>query len=226
MSVANETVMAGEQFFRCTSAIDCGGRCPMVVHVRDGVITQIEGDDHDEPDKQLRACLRGRAYREYIYHKDRLLYPMKRVGERGEKKYERISWDEAMTTIVSELTRIKETYGEKSLFYTGGGHLGALHTAGSLAKALAMFGGYTTLYGNLSSEGAVYAVMSTYGDVMVGHGREDLLNTKMIIMWGWDPVRMISGTDTIYTLTKAKEAGIPIISIDPRYGESDRKSVV
>jgi len=220
MGVRNETVVAGEQFFRCTSSIDCGGRCPLVVHVRDGVITQIEGDDYDNPEKQLRACLRGRAYREYIYHKDRLLHPMKRVGERGEKKYERISWDEAMTTIVRELTRIKDTYGEKSLFFTSGGHLGALHTAGSLAKALAMWGGYTTLYGNISSEGAVYAVMSTYGDVMVGHGREDLLNARMIILWGWDPVRMISGTDTIYNLVKAKEAGIPIVSIDPRYTDT------
>lgn len=216
MSVEAQTVVQGEQFFRCTSSLDCGGRCPLRIHVKDGVITRIEGDDYEDSDGQLRACLRGRAYRQFIYHKDRLLYPMKRVGERGEKKFERISWDEAMDTIVTNLTRIKETYGEKSLFFTSGGHLGALHTAGSLSKALSMFGGYTTLYGNISSEGAVYAVMSSYGDVMVGHGREDLLNAKMIIMWGWDPVRMISGTDCILNLTKAKEKGIPIISIDPR----------
>jgi anaerobic dimethyl sulfoxide reductase subunit A len=220
MSAEKQTVISGEQIFRCTSSLDCGGRCPVRLHVQDGVIVRIEGDDNGDPEKQLRACLRGRAYRKFIYHPDRLKYPMKRVGERGEKKYERISWDKAMDTIVRELTRVKQTYGPNSIFFTAAGHLGALHTAGALAKALAMFGGYTTIYGNISSEGAVYAVMSSYGDVMVGHSREDLQNSKLIIMCGWDPVRMISGTDCIYNLTKAKEKGIKIITIDPRFTHS------
>jgi DmsA/YnfE family anaerobic dimethyl sulfoxide reductase A subunit len=217
MSVEAQTVVRGEQIFRCTSSFDCGGRCPLKLHVKDGVIVRIEGDDFGDSEKQLRACLRGRAYRKFIYHPDRLKTPLKRVGQRGEKKYERISWDEAMETIVRELTRVKETYGPNSIFFTAAGHLGALHTAGALAKALAMFGGYTTTYGNISSEGAVYAVMASYGDVMVGHSREDLQNSKLIIICGWDPVRMISGTDCIYNLTRAKEKGIRIIAIDPRF---------
>jgi len=216
MSTKEQTIVNGEQLFRCTSSFDCGGRCPLRFHVKDGVIVRIEGDDYGDSEKQLRACLRGRAYRKFIYHPDRLKYPLKRVGERGEKKYERISWDEAMDTIVRELKRVRETYGNKSIFLGGGGHLGALHTRGALNKALSMFGGYTTSYGNISSEGAVYAVMSSYGDVMVGHSREDLQNSKLIIICGWDPVRMISGTDCIYNLTKAKEKGIKIIAIDPR----------
>jgi len=220
MSAEEEKVVSGETIVRCTSAIDCGGRCPLRIHVKDGVITRIEGDDFGDPEKQLRACLRGRAYRHWIYHPDRLLHPLKRVGERGEGKVERISWDEAMDTIVGELKRVKETYSNKSIYFSGGGHLGALHTIGPLARALSMFGGFTTGYGNISSEGPVYAVMSTYGDVMVGHSREDLLNAGMIIMWGWDPVRMISGTDCVYNLMKAKEKGIPIYSIDPRLTHS------
>ncbi len=220
MSAEVQTVLKAEQFFRCTSSLDCGGRCPLRVYVKNGEITRIEGDDYGDSEKQLRACLRGRAYRHFVHHPDRLQYPMKRVGNRGEKKYERISWDEAMDTVVTKLNGVKEKHGNKALFFTSAGHMGALHTAGSLAKALAMFGGFTTIYGNISSEGAVYAVMSSYGDVMVGHGREDLLNAKLIIMWGWDPVRMISGTDCIYNLTKAKEKGIKIISIDPRYTHS------
>jgi len=220
MSTQKTSLADGEHVILCTSAFDCGGRCPLRVHVKDGVITRIEGDNYEDEDNQLRACWRGRAYRHWIYHPDRLLYPMKRVGEKGKGEFERISWDEAMDTIVSQLNRIKETYGNSALFYGGGGHMGALHTAGALAKALAMFGGFTANYGNISSEGAVWAVMSSYGDVMVGHSREDLLNAKLIIMWGWDPVRMVSGTDAIGNLTKAREAGIPIIAIDPRYHDS------
>ena len=124
MSAEEQTVVSEEQIFRCTSSFDCGGRCPLKLHVKDGVIIRIEGDDYGDSEKQLRACLRGRAYRKFIYHPDRLKYPLKRVGQRGEKKYERISWDEAMDTIVRELTRVKETYGNSSIFLGGGGHLG------------------------------------------------------------------------------------------------------
>ena len=69
----------------------CGGQCLLRVHVKGGVITRIETDDGEEP--QLRACLRGRAQRQRVYAPDRLKYPMKRVGERGEGKFDRISWD-------------------------------------------------------------------------------------------------------------------------------------
>jgi anaerobic dimethyl sulfoxide reductase subunit A len=103
-----------------------------------------------------------------------------------------------MDTVVAQLRRIKDTYGNGALYFGGGGHLGALHSAGSVARALSMFGGYTAAYGNISSEGAVWAVMATYGDVMVGHGRPDMLNSRLIIMWSWDPVRMVSGPDIMH----------------------------
>ena len=220
MSAEEKDVISGETIIRCASTFDCGGRCPLRFHVKDGVITRIEGDDFADTENQLRACLRGHSYRHFIYHPDRLKYPMKRVGERGEGKFERISWDEAMETIIRELRRVKETYGNTSIFFSGGGHQGDLHGSGALANVLSMFGGYITSYGNISSEGSVWAVMTTYGDVMVGHSREDFLNSRLIIMWGWDPVRMISGTDCVYNLVKAKEAGIKIICIDPRYHDS------
>ncbi len=63
---------------------DCGGRCVLKLHVKDGVITRIESDTGEEP--QLRACARGRAYRQRVYAPDRLKYPMKRVGRTGRRK--------------------------------------------------------------------------------------------------------------------------------------------
>ena len=77
-----------------------------------------------------------------------------------------------------------------------------------------------THYGNISSEGAVWASLTHYGSVMVGHSRDDLLNSRLIIMWGWDPARMISGTNTMFHLIRAKEAGAKVIGIDPRYHDS------
>ncbi|HZY42555.1 MAG TPA: hypothetical protein VFF59_11220 [Anaerolineae bacterium] len=66
-------------------AHNCGGRCLLIAHVQDGVITWLDTDDR--PDviaaPQLRACVRGRAYLQRQYHPDRLLYPLKRIGPRG-----------------------------------------------------------------------------------------------------------------------------------------------
>src|SRR5574340_747438 len=87
----------------------CGGACLLNVHVNDGVITRIETDDGEEP--QFRACLRGRAFRQRVYAPDRLKYPMKRVGERGEGKFERISWETALDTVARELLQAKARYG-------------------------------------------------------------------------------------------------------------------
>jgi anaerobic dimethyl sulfoxide reductase subunit A len=206
---------------RTTSTFDCGGRCPLKLHVRDNRILRVEGDDIAEPE-QLRTCLRCRALRQYVHHPQRLMYPQKRVGERGEGKFERISWDEALETLAGQLTRVKETYGSEGIFLaTGGGYLAGLHNGGFAAQRLMnQFGGCVTHYGNISSEGAVWASLAQYGSVMVGHSREDMLNSKLIILWGWDPARMISGTNTMYHVIKARENGARVIAIDPRYHDT------
>ena len=210
-----------ERIVRTTSAYDCGGRCPLRLHVSGNQILRVEGDDAPEPN-QLRTCLRCRAYKQYVHHPERFLYPQKRVGKRGEGKFERISWDEAYDTFIGQLDRIKATYGNSAvLLATGGGYLASLHQGGLAAsRLLNQYGGYVTHYGNISSEGAVWASLTQYGSVMVGHSREDMMNSKLIILWGWDPARMISGTNTMYHLIRAKENGAKIIAIDPRYHDT------
>lgn len=212
----------GIKIVRTTSTFDCGGRCPIKLHVKDNMIIRMEGDDLENSDEQLRTCPRCRAYRQYVHHKDRLMHPLKRVGEKGEGKFKKISWDEALDILAGKLKTVRETYGSESiLLATGGGYLAGLHNGGLAAsRLLGLYGGYTTHYGNISSEGAVWASLTQYGSVMVGNSREDLLNSRLIILWGWDPARMISGTNTMYHLIKAKEKGARIISIDPRYHDT------
>ncbi|MEE9419667.1 MAG: molybdopterin-dependent oxidoreductase, partial [Desulfatiglandaceae bacterium] len=206
---------------RATSTFDCGGRCPLKLHVKDNRIIRVEGDDIEEP-HQLRTCLRCRAYRQMVHHPERLMYPQKRVGEKGEGRFERISWDEALDMLAGQLTKVKEEHGNEGIFLaSGGGYLASLHNAGfAAARLLIQFGGFVTHYGNISSEGAVWASLTQYGSVMVGHSRDDMLNSKLIILWGWDPARMISGTNTMYHVIKAKENGAKVIAIDPRYHDT------
>ena len=66
----------------------------MIAEVQDGVMIDIKGDKA-HPVTQGRPCGKGVAYREYLYQPDRIMYPMKRAGKKGEGKWERISWNEA-----------------------------------------------------------------------------------------------------------------------------------
>ena len=84
-----------EPFYWNACVINCGQRCPQRCFVKGGQVIRVEtyntaGDACDH--RQIRACLRGRALRQRLYSPDRLKYPMKRVGERGEGKFERITW--------------------------------------------------------------------------------------------------------------------------------------
>jgi len=199
---------------------DCGGRCLLKAHVREGKIIRIETDDGDEP--QCRACLKGRAYRQMVYSPDRLKFPMRRVGARGEGKFERISWDEALDTVASELKRVKETYGPAAiLFIAGSGSVGVIHFLGELVRNLLnLFGGCTNRWGSPSAEGSRFSSKATFGTLGTAHTREDLANSRLIIMWGWNPAVSIQGTNTRLYLAQAREAGTRIICVDPRYTES------
>ena len=100
-------------------AHNCGGRCLLKLHIRDGTIVRIETDDRSTDTieaPQLRACVRGRAYRHRQYHPDRLLRPLKRVGRRGEGKFQPISWAEALDKVAGEIARVRKAFGSAALF--------------------------------------------------------------------------------------------------------------
>jgi anaerobic dimethyl sulfoxide reductase subunit A len=97
---------------------DCGGRCILKAHVKNGRIIRFETDHYEEP--QLRACLRGRAYRQRVYSDVRFKYPLRRTGERGEGKFERISWEEALDLVTEKLKFVKEKYNNSAILFVAG----------------------------------------------------------------------------------------------------------
>jgi len=197
---------------------DCGGRCVLKAHIRDGVIIALETDEGKEP--QLRACARGRALRQMVYAPDRLKFPMRRIGARGEGRFERISWDEALNTITIEMKRIKKTYGPSSILYLQFAGMQGVIQRNAVLRLLNKFGGCTTRWGDTSCEAATFSDEITYGTILTGHTRDDLLNSNLIIMWGWNPANTIHVPNTSLYLAKAKEAGVKIISVDPRFTDS------
>ena len=97
----------------------CHGGCGVKLYVKDGKLLKVEGDE-DHPFLQGRLCPRALAFTQYIYNPDRLRYPLKRVGERGEGKWARISWDEAMDTCEHRLKEIRSKYGAESVVFGQG----------------------------------------------------------------------------------------------------------
>ncbi len=206
-------------------AHNCGGRCLLIAHIQDGRITHLETDDR--PDSlaapQLRACVRGRAYLRRQYHPDRLLRPLKRVAGsvRGSGHYQPVSWDEALELVAAGFEQIKTRYGSSSLFVPyGTGSYNQLNGSDVARRLLNLWGGCLGTY-NSYSWGATNLVTPTvYGTLITGNQRQDWLNAKTIIMWGWNPAEMRDGTNSDYFIKLAREAGAHVVCIDPRHSLS------
>ena len=216
-----EAEAGGEQIVHtCCPAHNCGGRCAIVAHVKDGVITRLESDDrtYDElDDPRIIACSRGRSYRRRLYHPDRLKTPMKRVGERGEGKFEPISWDEATDLAASEIKRVKETYGNSALFVPyGTGSYQQMNGQPLAQRLFNLYGGQLGFYNNYSWAAIERATPTVYGTNMTGNQRQDWVNARYIIMWSWNPAEMIDGTNSAWFIKKARENGAKVVVIDPR----------
>ena len=196
---------------------DCGGRCLLKVHVDQGRITRIGTGEGPMPG--LKACPRGLAQKEVVYAEDRLRQPLKRVGERGSGHFKPIPWQEALDTVARELQRVKDRYGDTAIFLMD--YAGSMSPLYGYRKAgrrfFALFGGYTTWWGVASDEAAHFSSLATFGTTSTGNSRDNFLHSKLIIMWGWNPVVTRFGPDTNHYLTRAKKAGAKIICVDPRY---------
>ena len=126
---------------------------------------RIETDTSDRH-PQIKACSRGHAYRKTFLHAERLKYPMKRIGERGEGRIERISWGEAAELISSEWIRIRDTYGPASRYMMyGAGVTGVLRPSKMAKRLLSLDGGYLDYYNSYSSACSNYVTPYIYGQL-------------------------------------------------------------
>ncbi|EGT4307466.1 dimethylsulfoxide reductase subunit A [Cronobacter sakazakii] len=215
----------------CT--VNCGSRCPLRMHVVNGEIRYVEtdntgGDDYDGL-HQVRACLRGRSMRRRVYNPDRLKYPMKRVGKRGEGKFVRISWDEALDTIAQGMKRIISDYGNEAIYLNyGTGTLGGTMTRSwppgktLLARLMNCCGGYLNHYGDYSSAQIAAGLSYTYGGWADGNSPSDIENSKLVVLFGNNPgeTRMSGGGVTYYLEQARVKSQARMIVIDPRYTDT------
>lgn len=207
--------------------VNCGSRCPVRLYVKDGKVVRIETDntgDAPEGPHEIRACLRGRGLRKWVYSKDRLLHPLKRVGKRGEGLFERISWDQALDTITAELSRIIAQYGNEAVFriYGTGNLGGVVSSRDQIDRLMHILGGRLDLHNSYSTAQIDHAMQYTYGTKLTGNHISDLVNSNLAVFFGNNPAETrMSGGGTIRDLVVAKQKRkIPIIVIDPRHTDT------
>ena len=219
----------GETVITSTCGHNCGGRCVVNAHIVDDKLVKISTDPRRwTPDvAPLPACARGIGQIERVYHPDRLKYPMRRSGPRGSGQYERITWDEALDEVASQLLRVRKEYGNASILDgSRSGNTAMLHSRSALKRFLHMFGGCSDLWSSFSNEAEIFSVKTVFGKdaVCKSSGREptDYVNSKLILMWGWSPMDGTFGTGTPQYLRHAKEQGVRIVCIDPRRHRSSK----
>ena len=210
--------------------VNCGSRCALRVHTTDGIITQIETDNRGDDEygsHQIRACLRGRSIKHRVYNPDRLKYPMKRVGQRGEGKFERISWDEALDMMADKLKYTIDNYGNDAIFMTYGSGTQGMRTDGrdSFKRLFNMMGGFLDYYGNYSWGQIMMALPFTYGNKKphaYGSFTSEIENAELLVMFGYNPAetRMSGGGEIYDHVTAQRKKNVRTIIIDPRYTDT------
>ncbi|MDF3008911.1 MAG: dimethylsulfoxide reductase subunit, partial [Enterobacter kobei] len=230
-AIAPDTAAEKVVWSACT--VNCGSRCPLRMHVVDGKIKYVEtdntGDDNYDGLHQVRACLRGRSMRRRVYNPDRLKQPMKRVGKRGEGKFEPISWDEAFDTIAGTMQRLIKDYGNESIYLNyGTGTLGGTMTRSwppgktLIARLMNCCGGYLNHYGDYSTAQIAAGLNYTYGGWADGNSPSDIENSQLVVLFGNNPgeTRMSGGGVTYYVEQAREKSKARMIIIDPRYTDT------
>ncbi|MBQ3829902.1 MAG: molybdopterin-dependent oxidoreductase [Spirochaetales bacterium] len=197
-----------------SSYSDCGNKCRIRTTVQEGCVLSVDPDKNSE--KRFSFCPRGAAYRKTFLSSKRLRYPMERIGDRFEGKFRRITWQEAESK-VAEIIRKSHKDGFGSRYVIGGSGVLSVITGGDLTRRLlSADGGQLGHYGSYSFGGAVTVLPRMFGQLLIGNNESEMLNSKLLILWGNNLFTTHFGSEQKNYLMDAKLKGIPIIVIDPR----------
>ncbi|MFT3894314.1 MAG: molybdopterin-dependent oxidoreductase [Anaerolineales bacterium] len=195
----------------------CVSRCGAIAVVENGRFVRLEPDPSHPTGKAL--CAKGRAAPELVYHSERLLYPLRRTQPKGEPDpgWQRISWDEALTSIADRLRSIADDHGPESVVFS----VSSPSTSASddstvwIQRLMNAFGSPNLCASmELCGWGRYQATTYTFGASVPGNYMPDLENAGCILFWGYNPnlARLTHATATVGALKR----GARLIVVDPR----------
>ena len=189
---------------------DCPDTCALLVHVRDGVALRVTGNPDHRPTAGS-LCTKVARYVERTYHHDRLLHPLKRVGAKGEGRFQRIGWDEALDTVAARLGAIAARDPERIVPYSYAGTMGMVQGE-SMAQRYFNRLGASRLHRSICAEAGSVGYGYTLGP-RVGMDIERVQDAKLIVFWGANAIA--SSVHFWRRAQEAKRAGARLIAIDP-----------
>ena len=198
-------------------AIDCPGRCPLELHLRDGELARVSAN------KAAPACHRGLSMRAWANSPNRLMWPLRRVGPRGSAQFERVTWDEALDEIADRLARIRREHGNESIYlaYTTGQ---SCTTADPFERLMNCFGGFLDHFNNYSNPQINAMVRSMYGPGALYPGGSELdaaADARLVLAFGASPAETGTGRATWHgawdrVVEQMSARGGRIVMVDPR----------
>jgi anaerobic selenocysteine-containing dehydrogenase len=200
-----------------TECFRCNQGCDAVVHVKDGRVVWVAGDASSHVTKGI-LCSKGLASPEHIHHRERILYPLKRAGRRGEGEWERISWDEALSTIVRRLNETEKKYGKEGIMLATGTSRGWLLPFFRFANA------YGVQY---TAPGTAQCALPRFtASTLVGGTRllenPDYAHTRCMLVWGANPTSTFPAKGR--GMMEAWTQGAKLIVVDPMLTEVSSKA--
>jgi anaerobic selenocysteine-containing dehydrogenase len=191
---------------------DCPDTCALEVTVSDGRVLKVAGAADHAPTAGV-LCTKVAFYPERIYHPDRLLHPLRRVGPKGPgASFERISWEEALTSIAERLRRIAAENGAESIVpYSYAGNSGLLGY-GSMDRRFFHRLGAAQLDRTICASAGAMGYRATIG-ASIGFDPENVVDARLILLWGTNSI--VSNLHFWRLVQEAKRRGARLIAIDP-----------
>ncbi len=190
---------------------DCPDTCSWLVDVREGKADRLYGDP-DHPFTRGTLCAKVNHYLERVYHPDRVLHPLKRIGAKGAGQFARTTWDEALGDIASRWqTIISESGAEAILPYSSAGNQGLIQMA-SLDRRLFGLMGCSKLDRNICGEVAAAGLAATQG-CGFGVDPEELVHSRFIVLWGTNTI--VTNLHLWPVILEARARGARIVVVDP-----------
>jgi|TARA_B100002003_G_scaffold250722_1_gene291203 DMSO reductase family type II enzyme molybdopterin subunit len=205
-----------------THCLNCLASCPYRVYVKDGEVifeepaALFEQVNPNVPDMNPMACQKGSAWSQQLDGPDRLKYPMRRVGERGEGKWERISWDEALQEVAESIVEAIDMEGPESVVFEETVE-GGLLTQAAYLRFASLIGAVT-----LDAQGLINDFPAghhiTFGKFSCASSQDDTFNAEVILIWHSNPA--YTSIPYAHFITEARYNGSSVVTIAPDYSAS------
>ena len=216
----DQSATHGHTIVRGACPHDCPDTCALHVTVADGRAIKVEGDP-DHPTTRGVLCTKVARYLERTYSDKRVLHPLRRVGPKGEGRFERIGWDEALDAIASRFKEIaaSDDGPQAILPYSYAGTMGLLQY-GSMDRRFFHKLGASLLDRTICATAGKAGYAATIG-ASIGTDLEQFENARLILIWGSNPV--VSNLHLWSRVQEAKRRGAKLIAIDPYRSQTAEK---